>query len=339
MKQFFQLSASRVNYRRVLRRYRGRSSWSEIGRADGNRLHVLETGNVSRNWQSVSARYYVQKIKKKGEGKGIEPVSWKLFDQACIRRSRKVRGDRRRWRWRRDGQTCNSPSRGSLGERWEGKKGDRVDVSLKIGRASTRDRGDRSSWLERCLESKHVRVLRRMDENRYLDIPSRKKRTSSSADRTRVLHKNWSLGRVSSRSWRSSILFLLIKATCHSVFCFRPPGHLDAIYFIYLRPRRSGSSMRFISFIYNRWEFCTVMEKMEEIWYSNEASKFGDIFSELKCRVEIEHLRYLFLWFNSNYACDFRKKWVESLRSDVIFFKICYKFSLILLCIQRGLTS
>lgn len=73
--------------------------------------------------------------------------------------------------------------------------------------------------LESCLESKHVRVLRRMDENRYLDHLPSKEKNFFQQDKICVLHiykKKKKKKIYRSRGWPFSLhFFLLIKPICY----------------------------------------------------------------------------------------------------------------------------
>ena len=77
----------------------------------------------------------------------------------------------------------------------ERKKGEKrseriVDVSSRLVERRSTDTGGGCSFvvLESCLESKHVRVLRRMDENRYLDHLPSKEKNFFQQDKICVLH-------------------------------------------------------------------------------------------------------------------------------------------------------
>lgn len=88
--------------------------------------------------------------------------------------ARKVSRNDRRWR-QRDGRTCISQSKESCSRKKRERK-NRWVAMFPRDWSSVEPRSERSFVvLENCLESKHVRVLLRMDENRYLNLSSREK--------------------------------------------------------------------------------------------------------------------------------------------------------------------
>lgn len=95
-----------------------------------------------------------------------------------------------------------------------------VDVSSRLVERRSPDTGGCSFVvLESCLESKHVRVLRRMDENRYLDHLPSKEKNFFQQDKICVLHiykKKKKKKIYRSKGWPFSLrFFLLIKPICY----------------------------------------------------------------------------------------------------------------------------